>query len=110
MTSGSSRLRSQYQSSGARRRARGSTCGTRRATGGVARPGEIVGSGHRRASLNGAGRPNRDRYDFDLMPPVTTPIPFTAEELDAVAYNADGLVPAIVQEAGHEPGPDVRAG
>ena len=33
------------------------------------------------------------------MPPVTTPIPFTNEELDAVAYNADGLVPAIVQDA-----------
>jgi phosphoribosyl-AMP cyclohydrolase len=47
------------------------------------------------------GRPrNRDRYDFDLMPPVTTPIPFTVEELDAVAFDADGLVPAIVQEQG----------
>jgi phosphoribosyl-AMP cyclohydrolase len=34
------------------------------------------------------------------MPPVTTPIPFTAEELDAVAFDADGLVPAIVQEQG----------
>ena len=34
------------------------------------------------------------------MPPVTTPIPFTAEELDAVAFAADGLVPAIVQEEG----------
>jgi phosphoribosyl-AMP cyclohydrolase len=34
------------------------------------------------------------------MPPVTTPIPFTVEEIDAVAFNADGLVPAIVQEQG----------
>ena len=34
------------------------------------------------------------------MPPVTTPIPFTVEELDAVAFNAEGLVPAIVQEQG----------
>ena len=34
------------------------------------------------------------------MPPVTTPIPFTVEEIDAVAFNADGLVPAIVQEEG----------
>ena len=37
------------------------------------------------------------------MPPVspaTTPIPFTTEELDAVAFNADGLVGAIVQEQG----------
>jgi len=34
------------------------------------------------------------------MPPVTTPIPFTAEELDAVVYDREGLVPAIVQEAG----------
>jgi phosphoribosyl-AMP cyclohydrolase/phosphoribosyl-ATP pyrophosphohydrolase/phosphoribosyl-AMP cyclohydrolase len=32
------------------------------------------------------------------MPPATTPIPFTLAELDAVAFNADGLVPAIVQE------------
>ncbi len=34
------------------------------------------------------------------MPPVTTPIPFTIEELDAVVFNADGLVPAIIQEQG----------
>jgi phosphoribosyl-AMP cyclohydrolase len=27
-----------------------------------------------------------------------TPIPYTAEEVDAVAFDADGLVPAIVQE------------
>ena len=32
------------------------------------------------------------------MPPLSTPIPFTNEELDAVAFNDDGLVPAIVQE------------
>ena len=38
-----------------------------------------------------AGEPKRsrsasgDRYDFGLMPPVTTPIPFTDEELDAWA-------------------------
>jgi len=34
------------------------------------------------------------------MPRVPTPIPFTVAELDAVAFNADGLVPAIVQEEG----------
>ena len=34
------------------------------------------------------------------MPPVTTPIPFTVEELDAIAFDVDGLVPAIVQEQG----------
>ena len=30
--------------------------------------------------------------------PTTTPIPYTAEELDAVSYDEHGLVPAIVQE------------
>jgi phosphoribosyl-AMP cyclohydrolase len=34
------------------------------------------------------------------MAPTTTPIPYTETELDAVAFNADGLVAAIVQEAG----------
>lgn len=29
-----------------------------------------------------------------------TPVPFTEEELGRVAYNADGLVPAVVQDAG----------
>ncbi|MFN8036595.1 MAG: phosphoribosyl-AMP cyclohydrolase [Acidimicrobiia bacterium] len=33
-------------------------------------------------------------------PPVATPIAATAEELAAVSYDANGLVPAIVQEAG----------
>jgi phosphoribosyl-AMP cyclohydrolase len=32
------------------------------------------------------------------MRPATTPVPFTAEELDAVAFDASGLVAAIVQE------------
>jgi phosphoribosyl-AMP cyclohydrolase/phosphoribosyl-ATP pyrophosphohydrolase/phosphoribosyl-AMP cyclohydrolase len=32
--------------------------------------------------------------------PVATPIPYTTAELDAVAFDADGLVPAIVQETG----------
>jgi phosphoribosyl-AMP cyclohydrolase/phosphoribosyl-ATP pyrophosphohydrolase/phosphoribosyl-AMP cyclohydrolase len=44
------------------------------------------------------GEGTRGRYDFGLMPPATTPIVFTIEELDAVAYNSDGLVPAIVQD------------
>jgi phosphoribosyl-AMP cyclohydrolase len=35
-----------------------------------------------------------------MSAPATTPIQYTAEELDAVAYDANGLVPAIVQEAG----------
>jgi phosphoribosyl-AMP cyclohydrolase/phosphoribosyl-ATP pyrophosphohydrolase/phosphoribosyl-AMP cyclohydrolase len=34
------------------------------------------------------------------MAPTITPIPFTADELDAVSYDATGLVAAIVQEAG----------
>jgi len=33
------------------------------------------------------------------MTPATTPIPYTEAELDAVTYDANGLVPAIVQEA-----------
>jgi len=32
------------------------------------------------------------------MPPVATPIPYTQAELDAVQYNAQGLVPAVVQD------------
>jgi phosphoribosyl-AMP cyclohydrolase len=32
--------------------------------------------------------------------PVTTPIPYTEAELDAVQYDPNGLVPAIVQETG----------
>jgi len=32
--------------------------------------------------------------------PVSTPIAATAEQLDAVVFNGDGLVPAIVQEQG----------
>jgi phosphoribosyl-AMP cyclohydrolase/phosphoribosyl-ATP pyrophosphohydrolase/phosphoribosyl-AMP cyclohydrolase len=32
--------------------------------------------------------------------PTTTPIPYRAAEIDAVAFGADGLVGAIVQEAG----------
>jgi len=30
---------------------------------------------------------------------VATPVPHTAEELDAVTYNSDGLVGAIIQDA-----------
>ncbi len=30
--------------------------------------------------------------------PVATPVPFTEDEIRAVAFDADGLVPAIVQE------------
>ena len=33
-----------------------------------------------------------------LAMPLATPIPATAEDLASVSYNADGLVPAIVQE------------
>jgi phosphoribosyl-AMP cyclohydrolase/phosphoribosyl-ATP pyrophosphohydrolase/phosphoribosyl-AMP cyclohydrolase len=32
------------------------------------------------------------------MAPVVTPIPYTEEELAAVSYNEQGLVPAIVQD------------
>jgi phosphoribosyl-AMP cyclohydrolase len=35
-----------------------------------------------------------------MTAPTTTPIPYTPSELDAVAYDANGLVPAIVQESG----------
>jgi phosphoribosyl-AMP cyclohydrolase/phosphoribosyl-ATP pyrophosphohydrolase/phosphoribosyl-AMP cyclohydrolase len=31
---------------------------------------------------------------------VATPIPYTEDELAHIVYNADGLVPAIIQEAG----------
>ena len=31
---------------------------------------------------------------------TATPVPHTAEELEAITYNADGLVGAIVQDAG----------
>jgi len=34
------------------------------------------------------------------MSPTLTPIPYSPSEIDAVAFGADGLVPAIVQEAG----------
>ncbi len=40
------------------------------------------------------------RYDASVMAPTVTPIPYSPDELDAVAYDADGLVGAIVQEAG----------
>lgn len=33
-----------------------------------------------------------------MSAPTTTPIPYTAEELEAVSYDDRGLVPAIVQE------------
>jgi phosphoribosyl-AMP cyclohydrolase len=32
--------------------------------------------------------------------PTATPIAATADELDAVAFDADGLVPAVIQEQG----------
>jgi len=35
-----------------------------------------------------------------MSAPTATPIAYTTEELDAVTFNADGLVGAIVQEAG----------
>jgi phosphoribosyl-AMP cyclohydrolase/phosphoribosyl-ATP pyrophosphohydrolase/phosphoribosyl-AMP cyclohydrolase len=35
-----------------------------------------------------------------MSEPVATPIEATPEQLAAVTYNADGLVPAIVQEEG----------
>ena len=35
-----------------------------------------------------------------MSAPVVTPIPFREEELSGVAYNSDGLVPAVVQEVG----------
>ena len=35
-----------------------------------------------------------------MTAPVTTPIPYSEAELDAVQFDASGLVPAIVQEVG----------
>ena len=35
-----------------------------------------------------------------MTAPLTTPIPYTEAELDAVTYDAAGLVPAIIQEVG----------
>ena len=32
--------------------------------------------------------------------PAVTPIPYTDEEMAGVAFNSDGLVPAVVQERG----------
>jgi phosphoribosyl-AMP cyclohydrolase/phosphoribosyl-ATP pyrophosphohydrolase/phosphoribosyl-AMP cyclohydrolase len=34
------------------------------------------------------------------MPPAVTPIEVRADDLDQISYDADGLVPAIVQEDG----------
>ncbi|GIU90398.1 MAG: hypothetical protein KatS3mg010_1497 [Acidimicrobiia bacterium] len=34
------------------------------------------------------------------MSPVATPVPYTDAELDAVVFDEQGLVPAIVQEVG----------
>ena len=47
------------------------------------------------------GRPNLQRWEVPWrVMPAATPIAATDEELAAVAYNADGLVAAIVQEQG----------
>ena len=35
-----------------------------------------------------------------MVAPAVTPIPFTEDDLAQVAYTADGLVPAIIQEEG----------
>ena len=35
-----------------------------------------------------------------MTAPLTTPIPYSDAELDAVTYDAAGLVPAIIQEVG----------
>lgn len=41
---------------------------------------------------------NRDRPAYHGGVPTATPLAFDSAALAAVAYNADGLVPAIVQE------------
>jgi phosphoribosyl-AMP cyclohydrolase/phosphoribosyl-ATP pyrophosphohydrolase/phosphoribosyl-AMP cyclohydrolase len=46
------------------------------------------------ASGKEAGRPYDDRV------PTATPIDASAEQLAAVTYNSEGLVPAVVQEQG----------
>jgi phosphoribosyl-AMP cyclohydrolase len=49
----------------------------------------------------GDGTREVDGYARSAMsPPSADPIAATDEQLEAVAWNADGLVPAIVQEAG----------
>ena len=35
-----------------------------------------------------------------MSAPAVTPIPFTQDDLSRVTFNADGLVPAIIQEEG----------
>ena len=49
--------------------------------------------------LKGTGAPEVHGYARSTMP-TATPIVAAEEELAAVAFDADGLVPAIVQEAG----------
>jgi phosphoribosyl-AMP cyclohydrolase len=45
-------------------------------------------------------RPRAPRpYDGGVPATTPTPIPVTDDQLDQVVYNADGLVPAIVQDA-----------
>src|SRR3954471_11819863 len=81
-----------------------STWGRRGACGGVGRTiarsltMRLRGPARRPTIRRGSGRrPVR----LPLMSaPTTTPISYTSEELDAVAFDANGLVPAIVQEAG----------
>ncbi len=66
-------------------------------------------------SRTGGGRPPSARVDVRRRPPPrsraappydgrpmpeSTPLEFTDEQLAAVTFNADGLVPAVIQEAG----------
>jgi phosphoribosyl-AMP cyclohydrolase len=57
-------------------------------------------SGRRRPPPRRSPRDRVDRTPTLRLMPVATPIAATAEQLDAVRYNADGLVAAIVQEHG----------
>jgi phosphoribosyl-AMP cyclohydrolase/phosphoribosyl-ATP pyrophosphohydrolase/phosphoribosyl-AMP cyclohydrolase len=48
--------------------------------------------------LQNASKKARPASTFEQMPQTVTPIAATDEQLAAVRYDADGLVPAIVQE------------
>src|SRR5690606_1848632 len=110
-TSGESRSRSQYQSSTRSSPCAMRTVGRRGATGGSGSTWGSYGGprGHRRgvparevragAPANLAGMPGTVPSSVP-MTPVATPIAVTEAGLAAVRYDRDGLVPAVVQEAG----------
>ena len=62
---------------------------------------------HQHCHVVGTGKRRRRRYPVGTMSPndtdsgrVPTPIPHTEEERRAIRFGPDGLVPAVVQDAG----------